>query len=98
MKLVAAQDRAGAAERAIGEKPRAAVTKVQLAFGKTRGMAEQTRHGMNAAAGILQASTQHHVAAALPVHGASLREAPQAIGKVAGGRERWRMQLRITAG
>src|SRR5690242_4747601 len=62
MELVTAQDRAGAAERAVRQQPRAAVAEMQLALGKTRGMAEQAGHVVNAPVGVLQALAQHHVA------------------------------------
>ena len=79
MKFVAAHDRAGAAERAVGEKPRAAVAEMKSASGEARGVAEQAGHGVQAPVGILQALAQHHVAAALAVHRTVLRKAPQVI-------------------
>ena len=48
---------------------------MQLAFGKAGRMTEQSRHGVMTTVGGFDALTEHHVAAALAVHGTRFGEA-----------------------
>src|SRR5208283_1889502 len=98
MEFMAAYDRSAAAENTIRQKPRGAVAEMQLAAGEARCMAEQSGHGVALPRRILKALAEHHVAAALAVHGARLGKAPQPFGKSPRDGELIGMQLRISAG
>ena len=66
------------AEAGGDEFPRAqaclTVSKMQLAIGETRAMAEQAGHPVARAARVLDSFAEHHVAAAFAVHRSRLRE------------------------
>jgi len=68
VEFMPAQARPRFSQRSVGEQPRLAIAEMQLAPGKAGGMAEQPRHAMSDAAGILEALAQHHVTAALAMH------------------------------
>ena len=68
MKLMAAYDRAFAADDGVGEKLRGAIAEMQFALGEARGVAEQAGHGVRTAFCIFETLAQNHVAAALAVH------------------------------
>ena len=59
-------------------QPRLAIAEVQLALREAGRMAEQPGHGVADAVGVLEAFAQHHVAAALAVDRAGLRQTARA--------------------
>ena len=98
VKLVPAHDAAGRAERTVREQARLAVAQMQLALGEAGRMTEQAGHGVANAVGILDPFSEHHVAAAFAVDRPALGEPGKPAPEAPRGRERARMQLRITAG
>src|SRR5262245_40022835 len=97
MKLVAADQGAGRPKRTVGHKACLAITKVQLALGEARRMAEQPDHGVANAIGVFESFAEHHVAAAFAVDGPRLRKARKPRTKARRIRERAGMELRISA-
>src|SRR5262245_37786198 len=75
---------AGLPEGAVGEKPRFAVAEMQLAHRKAGRVSEQAHHGMAYPLRVLEAFAEHHVAAALAVHGARRPKSPQPLVKAMG--------------
>src|SRR5713226_1144215 len=97
VKLVTAQRRRCRSERAVAKEPRLAITEVQFALGEARRVAEQPRHRMAGAVGILEPLSEHHVAAALAVDGTRHRKLRKPGAKALRGRERAGVKLRIAA-
>src|SRR5512136_3238181 len=97
MELMTAQSRARLPKQAILQEPRRPIAEMQTALGEARHMGEQAGHGVAHAARIHKAGTEHHVAAALAMHGPRRSEARKSRFELFGGAERPGMQLRIAS-
>src|SRR5712691_6066794 len=97
VEFVAAPGAARWPDRAVDTKPGRAIAEMQLALSEARRVAEQSRHGVADAIGVLEAFAEHHVAAALAVHPARGCELREPGAKSLGGRKRSGVQLRIAA-
>ena len=97
VEFVATHDVANGTDRIVGQQTRLPIAEVELSFGEACRVAEQARHGVASALGVLQAFAENHVAAALAMHCACLREFRQAAPKMARRRQLAGVQFRITA-
>src|SRR5262245_62313376 len=98
MKLVSAHDGAHGPNGTARAQACLTVSKMELAFGKARGVREQTAHRVARTIRVLDPLAQHHVAAALAVHRPRLREARKPLPEALRRGKRAGMELRITAG
>src|SRR5262249_61990602 len=98
MKLVPAHGGFPRSDWTTGAQARLPVAEMPLAFGEARRVSEQAGHGMTHAAPVFDAFAEDHVAAALAVHRARLREAREGAPKISRSSQRAGMQFRITAG
>ena len=97
MEFVAAHDATRIADRAFGKHACRAIAEMELPLRKARGVAEQSRHRVPNAIRIFEALPEHHVAAALPVHGTRRGEARESLAELRGSGEPSGMKLGIAA-
>src|SRR5262249_7285177 len=97
-KFVSAHDGAHRPNGTIRAQACLTVAKMELAFGKARGVCEQTAHRVARTIRVLDPLAQHHVAAALAGHRPRLREPRESLSAALRGGNRASMELRITAG
>ena len=68
VEFVAAHDVADGADRIVRQQTRLPIAEMEPSLGEACRVAEQARHGVANALGVLQAFAEHHVAAALAMH------------------------------
>ncbi len=94
---MAAQSRAGRAERPIGQEAGLPVAEVKLPVRETRLDVEKPGHGVHASGRVDEAAPQHHVATAFTVDWPLSGKDPKAVHEVARVRDPPRMEFGVPA-